>query len=106
MIRDPGSGIRDQEKEFFRIRDPDTGVKKSTGSRIRILNTAVRLEIIAWCVQAAGYLAVCVAGEPGPPRHPPHPPPLLQAEAHPPRPALTRQYTQIFTINKQAAFII
>jgi hypothetical protein len=55
---------------------------------------------MAWCVQAAGYLAVGVGGEPGPPRHPPHSPPLLQAEAHPPRPALTCQYTQIL-IHKQ-----
>jgi hypothetical protein len=61
--------------------------------------------IMAWCVQVAGNLAVGVAGEPGPTRHPSHPPPLLQAETLPPRPALTRQYTQIL-INKQADFII
>jgi hypothetical protein len=41
-IRDPRSGIRDpgSGKNLFRI--PDPGVKKDTGSRIRIRNTVVR----------------------------------------------------------------
>ncbi len=41
-IRDPGSG-----KNLSLIPDPDPGVKKSTGSRIRIRNTARQSELFA-----------------------------------------------------------
>jgi hypothetical protein len=38
-IRDTRSGIRDPEKNLFRIPDPGSRGQKGTGSRIRIRNT-------------------------------------------------------------------